>query len=74
MSATSTAVTVRVNDETRTFPAPVTVLGALRELGLGDRRGIAIAIDDAVLVRSQWETRTLAGGERLLVIQATQGG
>ncbi|HEU5079949.1 MAG TPA: sulfur carrier protein ThiS [Opitutaceae bacterium] len=67
-------ITVRINDQPRTFDSDVTVLGALRELGLAERRGIAVALDDAVVTRSQWETRTLSDGQRLLIIQATQGG
>lgn len=68
------SISVRVNDEPRSFDRDVTVLGALKKLGLAERRGIAIAIDDTVVTRSQWETRTLAEGQRLLIIQATQGG
>ena len=67
-------ISLRVNDELRTFSAPITLLGALRELGLSERRGIAVAINDVVVPRSVWPTRQLAEGERVLVIQATQGG
>lgn len=74
MSTVAAQITVRLNDEPRSFAAPVTVLGALRELGLAERRGVAIAIDDQVVPRSEWPLRQLAGGERVLVIQATQGG
>jgi sulfur carrier protein len=74
VNAASTEITVRVNEAARTFSAPITVLGALRELGLADRKGIAIAIDDGVVPRSLWPTRPLANGEHVLVIQATQGG
>jgi sulfur carrier protein len=67
-------ISVRINDEPRSFAAPVTLLAALRELGLAERRGVAIAIDDAVVPRGSWGTRQLASGERVLIIQATQGG
>ena len=46
----------------------------LRELGLAERKGVAIAINDEVVPRSTWPARPLADGERILVIQATQGG
>lgn len=67
-------ITVRINDESRSFAAPVTLLNALRELGLADRRGVAIAIDDQVVPRLAWPARELSEGSRVLVIQATQGG
>lgn len=74
MISVAAQITVRVNDEPRTFAAPITLSNALRELGLAERRGVAIAIDDAVVPRTQWPTRELVEGERVLVIQATQGG
>jgi sulfur carrier protein len=74
VSTVTSEISVRVNDQPRIFAAPITLLDALREIGVADRRGVAIAIDDTVVPRSQWPLRALAGGERLLVIQATQGG
>lgn len=74
MMSAAALITVRVNDEPRTFAARVTLQHALRELGLAERRGVAIAINDSVVPRSQWPVRELADGERVLVIQATQGG
>lgn len=68
------SISVRVNDELRTFDRDVTVLGALQKLGLAERRGIAVALDDTVVTSSNWATRTLTDGQRLLIIQATQGG
>ena len=67
-------ITVQINGEPRTFTVPVSLLTVLRELDLAERRGIAIAIDGAVVPRTQWPARELAEGERVLVIQATQGG
>ncbi len=67
-------ITVQLNGEPRSFLGPLTLLAALTELGLADRRGIAIAIDDVVIPRMAWPSRELAAGERVLVIQATQGG
>jgi sulfur carrier protein len=74
MKSVVASITVRVNDELRTFAAPITLLSALRELGVAERRGVAIAIDDEVVPRSAWPNRKLVDGSRLLVIQATQGG
>ncbi len=74
MSAAGDQVEVLVNDQPRLFAAPVSLLGALRELGLSERRGIAVAIGGEVMSRSGWAERSLRSGERILVIQATQGG
>jgi sulfur carrier protein len=56
---------VEVDDQT-------TVARLLESLGYPDR-GIAVALDQAVLPRSGWVT-TLSDGARLEVVTAVQGG
>jgi sulfur carrier protein len=51
-----------------------TLTQLLSGLGLCAARGVAVAINDAVVPRSSWEDQRLAEGDQLLVIQATQGG
>lgn len=67
-------MTVFVNDQPRALAAGTALVDLLRELGLAGRKGVAIAINDEVVPRSAWAVRALADGERILVIQATQGG
>jgi sulfur carrier protein len=67
-------MTIHVNDQPRALAAGTQLADLLRELGLAERKGVAIAINDEVVPRSTWPTRALADGERILVIQATQGG
>ncbi len=74
MIVSQSAISIRVNDEPLSFAAPVTLQEALRQIGVADRRGVAIAINDTVVPRSQWSARELVEGERVLIIQATQGG
>ena len=78
MSASSVSsvgsISIRVNDEPRTLPAGATMADLVRELGLADRKGVAVAVNDAVVPRANWTTHPLAGGDRVLVIRATQGG
>ena len=47
-------------------------LPLLASLGLSAGQGMAI--DHAVVPRSDWPTHLLADGDQVLVIQATQGG
>jgi len=67
-------MTVFVNDQPRALATGTQLADLLRELGLAERKGVAIAINDEVVPRSTWPVRALAEGERILVIQATQGG
>ena len=67
-------MTIRVNDQPRTVAEPASLLGLLHDLGVAERKGVAVAVNDAVVPRSQWTARSLAESDRVLVIQATQGG
>ena len=40
----------------------------------GAPRGVAIAVDDAVVPRSVWGTTTVRPGDRVEVVTAVQGG
>ena len=66
--------TIHVNDRPRDLRAGETLLGLVREMGLAERKGIALALNGAVAPRTEWPARTLRAGDRVLVIQATQGG
>ena len=63
-----------VNDQPRVVSEAVTLAVLLEEIGLAGRGGLAVAVNDAVVPRSAWPVRNLAEGDRVLVIQATQGG
>jgi sulfur carrier protein len=74
MNAQSQKLSVLVNDRPHPLAAPANLAGLMRELGLAQARGVAAAVEGEVVPRASWETRALAGGERILVIRATQGG
>ena len=65
---------IRVNDQPRKVAADTALAELACALGLGERKGLAIAINDEVVPRSGWAGRRLVEGDRVLVIQATQGG
>jgi sulfur carrier protein len=51
------------------------VVELLSQLGIDpDISGIAVAINDEVVRRTDWETRTLAPGDQVEVVRAVQGG
>lgn len=63
---------VMVNEKKVDVDAHTTVSALLESLGFGGR-GVAVAMDDAVLPRSRWATE-LFDGARLEVVTAVQGG
>jgi sulfur carrier protein len=72
-TATATSV-IYVNDQPRPLAAPTTLLALLSELGHAGRKGVAVALNGAVVPRAEWPARSLAEADHVLVIQATQGG
>lgn len=56
-------------------PDAATVAALLERLGLGEgARGVAVALDGAVVPRSEWRSAPLAPGVRVEVVGAIQGG
>ncbi|MDP9168309.1 MAG: sulfur carrier protein ThiS [Actinomycetota bacterium] len=63
---------VLVNDEAVDVDDRTTVADLLATLGIPDK-GIAVAVDWAVLPRSEWH-QALSDGARVEVVTAVQGG
>jgi sulfur carrier protein len=63
---------VRVNAQDVVVDENMTVGALLTSLGYPDR-GVAVAVDQAVVPRSRWTT-TLSDGASIEVVTAVQGG
>lgn len=55
------------------LPTP-TLADTLLELQLAGQRGIAVAVNDAVVPRAEWPRHALHAQDRITIIRATQGG
>ncbi|MEI2702348.1 MAG: sulfur carrier protein ThiS [Baekduia sp.] len=66
-------MTLVVNGERSAVEPPVTVADLLVAIAAPER-GVAVAVDGAVVPRSEWAAHTLAGGEQVEVLTAVQGG
>lgn len=64
---------ILVNGAGRAAADGSTVADLVRELGLPDR-GVAVAVDDAVVPKGRWATVILTAGARVEVLTAVQGG
>jgi sulfur carrier protein len=65
---------IHLNDTSFDLPADATLADLAHDLGLAARRGVAVSVNDTVVPRAAWPGHALADGDRVLVIQATQGG
>ena len=64
---------VTVNGQVRDVPAGATIRDLLDRMGLPED-GIAVAIDRAVVPRSEHRSRALTEGQSVEVIRAVGGG
>ena len=64
---------VSVNGETRELPDGITVGALLETLGAA-RSGIAVARNDRVVRRAEYDTHELADGDSVEIIKAVAGG
>lgn len=68
-------VNVIVNGDTRQVDNGITVRDLLHQLGIDpDARGIAVARNGDVVIRSQWSEQQLSDADSLEVLHAVQGG
>lgn len=72
-SGVSEAVALVVNGETREVPAGTTVAGVIALLA-PSTRGIAVALNGAIVPRSAWPSTPVAADDRIEVLTAAQGG
>ncbi|MDR2844619.1 MAG: sulfur carrier protein ThiS [Puniceicoccales bacterium] len=65
---------ILVNDEPREIAADTVLSQLMAEFALRTFDGVAVAVNEVVVARADWEAHALSEGDRLLVIRATQGG
>ncbi|WEH42254.1 sulfur carrier protein ThiS [Streptomyces sp. NBC_01218] len=66
-------VSVQVNGDPRRIPAGTSLSTLVASLTRAPS-GVAAAVNESVVPRSAWDTTPLAGGDRIEVLTAVQGG
>ncbi len=67
-------VEIKVNRDTVHITSTTTVLSLLQKLRGEKLNGLAVAVNEKVIPRPQWEIMQLNQNDNVLIIQATQGG
>ena len=62
-----------LNGERRRLEDGVTIGAVVDDLGLG-RRGVAVAVNEEVVPRSNWDGTSLSSADRVEILTAVQGG
>lgn len=65
---------IKLNGEDTVVPPGATIASALSFLNIHDVNGLAVAVNENVVPRKNWETFEIPEKADLLLIRATQGG
>jgi len=64
---------ISVNDETLPFTPAMTLSVLIHQLDR-DQPGTALAVNQTIIPRAQWETHQVQDGDAILLFQAIAGG
>lgn len=65
---------IDVNQEPVCFHTRPSVTDILQHLKIDTTQGLAIAVNDSVLPKSKWDSHLFQPQDKVLIINATQGG
>ena len=68
--------TIQINGEAVALPDSAALVDVLRSHGIdpSSARGVAVAVNERIVRRSEWERKTLASGDAVEIVTARQGG
>ncbi len=64
---------IRINNREVEFNGN-TIQDLIREDGLMEKRGIAIAVNDTVVPRNEWNSYEISENDAIIIIRPAQGG
>lgn len=66
---------LKINNQTKQFPLDSLTVQALLDLEIPEKQnGIALAINNTVIPKTNWNTHRIKETDDILIISATQGG
>jgi len=66
-------INIKINNTIHQFQAASSLAGILNELEIGTN-GIAVAVNQNIITKTDWNMQALNEGDEILIIKATQGG
>ncbi len=65
---------IQINQSTYSFEASKTIDEVLEQLDLPRHKGVAIAVNNAVIPQTEWNNYALQNADKVLLIKASAGG
>lgn len=66
-------ITINVNNQSKKISENSSVTQLLHQLEQPEH-GIAVAINQQIITKTEWNNKAITDGDDILIIQATQGG
>jgi sulfur carrier protein len=67
-------MTVFVNDQVQDLKTQFTLIALLSQLSLDEQKGIAVAVNNSVVPKKNWNSYLLSEQDKVTIIRASQGG
>ena len=67
-------MTVYINNEPFEFSSTANVEELLRKATITDHNGMALAVNNTVIPKKEWNKYALKENDKIIIIKATQGG
>ncbi len=65
---------VFINNKNCVLNADANLTMALEQNDIQSQKGIAVAVNNAVIPKTEWQTKILHENDKITIIKATQGG
>jgi sulfur carrier protein len=66
---------ITINDQKKAFSSTAITVQQLLDMEIPEKqKGIAIAINNKVIPKTEWHKQTISANDNVLIIKATQGG
>jgi sulfur carrier protein len=65
---------VFVNNKPQAIAQHKSISGLLTTLALAGTKGIAVAINQTIISKTEWDNHILKENDHIMIIRATQGG
>ena len=65
---------IYLNNQPIKFDPDFTLFEILKQEGIQEKRGIAVAVNEEVISKSSWSEYKLQNSDKITLITATQGG
>jgi sulfur carrier protein len=65
---------VFINDQKHSVNEQTTVAEMMKYMEVKSNKGLAVAVNETIVPRDDWQTTNLKDGDKVLMIRATSGG